>query len=165
MLSSRRHSLWNDPNYPHFITAVTQDRKKIFSDDACARFLIDQWKFYAERYSVELIAGVVMPDHFHVIIWPHGEKTFSDFMHGVKGYFARWYGEELVRRGVGAPSMSEKLRTPKIWQDSFFDYLIPTDEKLNEKIEYVLQNPIEEGLVTVWKEYPYIFLSQEYRIE
>lgn len=67
---------------------------------------MDQWKFYSELYRVELIAGIVMPDHFHLIIWPRGEKTFSDFMHGVKGYFAKWYGEELVRRGMGAPPIS-----------------------------------------------------------
>ena len=128
-------------------------------------FLIDEWRFYANLYNVELIAGVVMPIHFHLIIWPHCEKTFSDFVHGVKGYFAKWYGEELIRRGTVAPPMEGKSYIPKIWQDSFFDYVIPTDEKLNEKIEYILQNPIEEGFVTDWHEYPYIFLSEEYRAE
>lgn len=164
MLSDRRHSLWTDLNHPHFITAVTKERERIFSDDTCAKFMIDQWKFYAERYKIELIAGVVMPDHFHLIIWPRGEKTFSDFMHGVKGYFAKWYGEKLVRRGMGAPPMEGKVKIPKIWQDSFFDYVIPTDEKLNEKIEYILYNPVEDNLVADWRDYPYIFLSEEYRV-
>ncbi len=183
MKSDRRHSLWTDLNHPHFVTAVTKDREKIFSDDACAKFLIDQWKFYSERYNVELIAGVVMPDHFHLIIWPRGEKTFSDFMHGVKGYFAKWYGEECMRRGVGASPIdsetephinrqgshalpvSGKVHVPKIWQDSFFDYVIPNEEKLNEKIEYILHNPVEDNLVADWRDYPYIFLSEEYQIE
>lgn len=197
MHSDRRHSLWTDLNHPHFITAVTKDREKIFSDDTCAKFMVDQWKFYADRYKIELIAGVVMPDHFHLIIWPRGEKTFSDFMHGVKGYFVKWYGEELVRRGMGAspmdmkevvvvreadpgresdcslghrrgshaPPVDARARTPKIWQDSFFDYVIPTDEKLNEKIEYILHNPVEDNLVADWHDYPYIFLSEEYQVE
>ena len=165
MKSDRRHSLWTDLNCPHFITAVTKDRVKIFADIVCAKSLIDEWKFYAKLYDVELIAGVVMPDHFHIIIWPKGKKTFSDFMHGVKGYFAKWYGEELIRRGTVAPPMDGKSYISKIWQDSFFDYVVPTDEKLNEKIEYILQNPIEEGFVTDWHEYPYIFLSEGYRAE
>ena len=123
-----------------------------------------------------------MPDHFHIIIWPRGEKTFSDFMHGVKGHFAKWYGEEMYRRGVGAPpirgssNVSDvgsrdfdasivRIRTPKIWQDSFFDYVIPTDEKLNEKIEYILHNPVEDNLVADWRDYPYIILSDQYRVD
>ncbi len=165
MKSDRRHALWTDLDYPHFITAVTKDRKKIFSDGVCAKFLIDEWKFYAKLYDIEVIAGVVMPDHFHLIIWPRGEKTFSDFMHGVKGYFSKWYGEELVRRGLVAPPIETKTQTLKIWQDSFFDYVVPSDEKLNEKIEYILQNPIEEGLAADWYKYPYIFLGEEYRAE
>ncbi|MFA6018051.1 MAG: transposase [Patescibacteria group bacterium] len=191
MKSVRSHSLWTDLGHPHFITAVTKDRLKIFSDDVCAKFLIDEWKFYSDLYNVELLAGIVMPDHFHIIIWSKGERTFSDFMHGVKGHFAKWYGEELVKRGMGAPPMGRTTEriggrsidsgtlenhrrgshapliernvfTPKIWQDSFFDYVIPTDEKLNEKIEYILHNPIEDNLVANWCDYPYIFLSDKY---
>lgn len=180
MRSLRRHAAWNELNYPHFITAVTKDRVKLFADENCAKSLIDQWRFYSHRYDIEFIAGVVMSDHFHVIIWPKGDRTCSDFMHGVKGYFARWYGKEIgnterdreQERGVGAPPIVEgaeigavlqKGYTPKIWQDSYFDFVIPDEDKLNEKVLYILENPVEDNLVADWRDYPHILVNEEYK--
>jgi len=40
-----------------------------------------------------------------------------------------------------------------VWQDESFDHVLPSAEKLEDRIEYVLQNPVRRGLVKNWKDY------------
>lgn len=190
MRSPRTHALWTELNYPHFVTSVTKDRACIFADAESAKMLLTEMRFYAEKYDVLLIAAVVMPDHFHAIIWPQGKKTFSDYMRGVKGYMAKWYGDREVKRGTVTPPIkredsdsdgldgadrralidrrghrtppSAKSYIPKIWQDSFFDYVITDDTKLEEKIWYIIRNPVEEKLVAENEIFPYLIIHPEY---
>lgn len=84
MRSDRRHQLWVDENYPHFITTVTHRRQNVFTDPACASALVDEIHWYEHAYDVLVIAFVVMPDHVHMIIWPKGNRTFIDFMRSIK---------------------------------------------------------------------------------
>ncbi len=207
MRSPRTHALWTDLNYPHFITSTTYRRQNFFTDVACASAVIDELRWYEHAYKVTVIAAVVMPDHLHVIIWPQGTRTFSDFMRSVKSRCANRVGEIMTRRGMGPPPIgdttiawiedrteraigaenigtvenatddkndhdrrgshpppneSEKRFVPKIWQDSFFDYVITTEEKLAEKIWYIIRNPVEDNLVADGGVYPYLFVHQDF---
>ncbi len=189
MRSPRYHALFVHEDTPHYVTSVTHGRAEIFRDEVCARKLLEELHFYADRFKVELIAAVVMPDHFHAIIWPQTkEKTFSDYMHGVKSYFARWYADESARRGAVAPPIIQgsssdqrsSVNEPsyrrgdsappsrdikKIWQDSFFDYLILNERKLEEKILYIMENPVEDGLAARPRDYPYLYVNPDYRVD
>ena len=116
-----------------------------------------------------------MPDHLHCMIWPQGEKTFSDFMRGVKSYSGKKILEELDRRGVGTPPIGVPLfdhrrgpltpplsHTPpvrKIWQDSFFTYFIDSIFKLEEKLEYIKQNPVKAGLISTSETYKWLYVN------
>ena len=129
---------------------MTKERKPIFKDNNAATILAEEFVFYSEEYNVELISYVIMHDHFHCVIWPQGKYSFSDFMRGVKGHFSKKYSEHIQRRGAGTPPI-----TYDIWQTSFFDYLITSEHKLEEKIQYIMWNPVKEGFVSKPEEYPF----------
>lgn len=166
------HALWADLDYPHFVTTTIRNREKLFSDDCFARIAMEELHGYAERYCVVLIAAVVMPDHMHCIIQPKGMKTFSDYVRGVKSFSAKRINE--VRRGQGTPPIRKENicgtypsspmsdSTQPIWQDSFFDYVITTEEKLAEKIWYIIRNPVEDNLVAGGAVYPYLYVCNEF---
>ncbi len=109
MRSARTHALWTELNLPHFISSTTFNRLPLFIDEEAALMLIKELKYYSKQYNVLLIAAVVMPDHFHCIIWPQGTKTFSDYMKGVKGFMARWFSERELRRGTVTPPIEKLL--------------------------------------------------------
>lgn len=51
----------------YHVTARGDRREKIFSDDTDRQRLVDRLKSSVERYSVEIHAFVLMPNHFHLL--------------------------------------------------------------------------------------------------
>jgi len=84
-------------------------------------------KFY------ELIAVVIMPDHIHILLIPMEGYALSRIMKGVKGVSA--HKINLIRKTKG-----------NVWQDESYDRIIRDQEELNEKLNYMLNNPVKKGL-------------------
>ena len=82
-----------------------------------------------------------MPDHFH-LVGRLSKFPLADLMHTLKGYS----GNKIAQTGVNAP----------IWQAGYHDSVLKSDEDLNQRVRYVLQNPVRAGLVARTDEYPHI---------
>ncbi len=88
---------------------------------------------------------VVMPDHVHALISGEGNFKISPFVqiwkktssYRIRRFFERelQHYEQLCTQGC------------PIWQARFYDYNVESDEKRNEKIEYMHHNPVEARLV------------------
>ncbi len=99
---------------------------------------------------MDLHVALVMPDHFHAIFTPRVDPenltTFSvmQIMHAIKGASARAVNQALRRRG-------------QVWQAESFDHVLRSKERLQEKVDYVCQNPVRAGLVKDPKFYPWLW--------
>jgi REP element-mobilizing transposase RayT len=128
---------------PHFITFVTKLRWTLPEN---ARDIVLSCCCHDHRQKYELYVAVVMPDHVHLILTPlinqSAKEIFSliEIMRGIKGASARAINQLLGRHGP-------------VWQEESFDHVLRSSEGLDSKIEYVLQNPVRNGLVNSWQEY------------
>ncbi|MCI0376333.1 MAG: hypothetical protein L0215_01875, partial [Gemmataceae bacterium] len=57
-------------------------------------------------------------------------------MKSLKGFTARRCNQLLQKRGT-------------FWQDESYDHVVRNEEELRRSIEYIEQNPVKAGLVTV----------------
>ena len=80
-----------------------------------------------------LFAAVVMPDHVHVVLTPIKGYSLSRIMKGIKGVSAKKLNS--LRRTVGP-----------LWQNESFDRIIRDEHELQEKLRYMLNNPLKKGL-------------------
>ncbi len=94
-------------------------------------------KFYT------LIAAVVMPDHAHLLLTPKEEYSLSRIMKGIKGASARQVN--LRRKDTNVRS-TKRGTSGSIWQDESFDRIVRDQNELNEKLSYMLNNPVKRGL-------------------
>jgi len=122
------------PGHCYFITLVTRDRQRCFSDPFCARvaartFLGDD----LERHG-ETLAYVVMPDHVHWLLHLRGHLPEA-----VRLYKAK------VSVCIGRP----------IWQKGFHDHAVREEENLRQAARYLVANPLRAGLVEQVGDYPY----------
>ena len=131
---------------PVFVTFRTY-KQWILPDQIRARILEHCRHDHGSK--IELYAAVVMPDHVHMIFTPLLDDSgnpygLAEIMGGVKGASAHSVNKMLGRKG-------------SVWQDESFDHILRSNESLEEKVEYVCQNPVRKGIVESPDEYPWLW--------
>ena len=101
-----------------------------------------------DRRNYSLIAATVMPDHVHLLLRPDRGADLSQIMKGIKGVSARLLNTLRGQRG-------------SLWQDESWDRIVRDQAELDEKLAYMLDNPVRKGLTQDPREWPGFFLNQE----
>lgn len=96
-------------------------------------------------------AAVVMPDHVHLLLTPLRDAagnlySLVEILQGIKGASAHSVNRALVRSGP-------------VWQEESFDHVLRSVENFEEKVEYIRQNPVRRGLVTVPEDYSWLWVE------
>jgi putative transposase len=120
-------------NHVYFVTAKTLNNKPIFLNHVYAELFVKNLFHCRERYGFLLLGFVLMPDHFHALIMPKKCFTISSVVQKIKSLFA------YKLRDLGVKGT--------IWQKSFYDLGIYSEEKCRQKLDYIHANPVRKGLV------------------
>ena len=131
-----------EPGMAYFITSVTAGRKPLFLERLTCLFFLACLEYNKYVFSYKVYGFVVMPDHFHLAIQPSPDTTISQIMKHVKGNFARKYN--YIRKGKNS-----------IWQKSYYEKAIRGEAQLMNKIIYMHNNPIKDGLVEKPEDYEF----------
>ena len=131
----------NLSGYPSFITTKTLNNHPFFFDSSNAEFLVSSILFGCRNNWFDLVAFVVMPDHLHLITISKG-KNISQIMHSIKSFSSKEITKATLREG-------------SVWQPSFRDFTLWSEELVIEKINYIHNNPVRKGLVSDPKDYNY----------
>ncbi len=88
------------------------------------------------RWFCEII--LLMPDHLHMIVSLSRDVALAKTV----GAWKQWLGR---KHGI-------------LWQENFFDHRLRSDESADEKIRYILDNPVRAGLVKKPEDWPWGFV-------
>lgn len=64
---------WSNQNLPgalHFVTGNLLNRVPVFKEDDCCQAFLDVCGKLRKEWPAKLIAYVLMPDHFHLVVNP-----------------------------------------------------------------------------------------------
>jgi REP element-mobilizing transposase RayT len=134
------------------ITFSTRDRLALTPEARTA--VLDSLLFWkGKRY--ELYAACVMPDHVHFLIEPRPQPkneegapaeffTLSEILHTLKSYTAHKINKLLKRSGA-------------VWEAESFDRMIRSQDDLDEKFSYIIDNPRGEEIVGQDEDYPWVW--------
>ena len=75
------------PNAIVFITQVVDGRQPVFGNQMHHDLLLQTLRNVKQIHHFKMLAYVFLPDHFHLLIRPTDESTFSDIMHSFKRNF------------------------------------------------------------------------------
>ena len=137
----------------HFVSFSTHRRWQL---PAIGRDIVLQCAIHDHERKIDLYIAVVMPEHVHMIFNPlvDGEhkqvRSLADILNGIKGASAHKVNKVLDRKG-------------KLWQEESFDHVLRSSESLDQKVEYVRQNPVRRGLVSSPGEYPWLWVAPRFR--
>jgi len=154
----KRH---DEPGHTHFWTISCHRRLTFFWNDALKQVVVDGLQRLQRQFRVCLIGYVVMPEHVHVLVYPHrrgcDEPTpISTLLHAFKRHVA-YYGREALRtywRQHGCLWSEPLNRWARgefdkrvIWHKRGYDFNIDRHDTLLEKLDYCHKNPITRGFV------------------
>jgi REP element-mobilizing transposase RayT len=116
--------------------------------------------------SIDLDAAVVMPDHAHAVLRVIAPHRLSGVLLQIKGRSARQVNQLLSQGHRLKPvppqlvHQNHRLKPVSLWMDESFDHIVRHEAELEEKIEYVRQNPVRRGLVDKPEEYRWLFIKR-----
>jgi len=122
-----------------FVTLVTFNRKPILLENInlLRKSLINH------KYCYQIIAGVVLPDHMHLLIQNDKANDFPKIITSIKVSFSKHFrlnteqtDKQLIRREKG------------IWQRKYYDHIIRNEDDFNRHLDYIHYNPMKHYNIT-----------------
>ena len=86
---------------------------------------------------MRILAACVMPNHFHLVLWPRAGSDLSAYMRWLMNTHVRRYHEHYGTTGHG-----------HVYQGRFKNFVVQSDAHLYNVLRYVEANPVRANLVS-----------------
>ena len=154
------------PGQLQFITSSTYRRAALFFSDRFCRCFVQRLEEVRQEWHFLLIGWVLMPEHFHLLIKPEPADTTPLILKGLKEESAKriiralrqnlqhpWCRKTLTRLRL-PPTVHDQSRY-RLWQRRFYPFNVFSEDKIQEKLTYMHNNPIKRGLVSSPGDWPW----------
>jgi len=162
-------------NHLHYLTASTYRRARLFDSERFRRHFVQTLHQLRARLDFKILGYVLMPEHFHLLIWPGERADSSRIIQSLKERTAIFIVQNLRqnRQFPWCRRMLERLTLPptvhhdgpyRVWQRRFYDLNVWSEKKRREKLNYMHGNPVKRGLVTTpdlwpWSSFRFYYLE------
>jgi len=124
-------------------------KKRIFNDEDDFRLFTQLLGAATDRFAMRLLAYCVMPNHFHLVVWPSAGDAISAYMRWLTGTHAQHYHRAHDLTGTG-----------HLYQDRYRSVPVESDFHLLTVLRYVEANPLRAGLVSRAEHWQWSSLSE-----
>lgn len=147
-----RYKILTEGKHPYFITSSVVNWTPVFGNTAIANIVFESLAFLQKQKRLSLHAYVLMENHLHLIV---SADDLAKEMRNFKSFTARksidWYQEHNKQWILGQLREHRKHhktdQSYQFWQEGFHPKLIQTDVMLQNKLEYIHNNPVERGFI------------------
>jgi len=129
-------------NQVYLVTFTTHQRAPLFSDPDCAMSMARASNDRRLWTSSELLAWVLMPDHWHGLL-VLGERDYLPSL------------VQRLKANTGRHVRQVDARVGRVWGAGYHDRALRAEEQLLDAARYVVMNPVRAGMVTRVGDYPY----------
>ena len=148
-----------------YLLNARRSQEHPFRVKRAAQIVLERLKALDDRYYI-LHAACVMSNHLHLLIdfsiqvpedWD-GQKeipgycNLSEVMRRLKGGISFQINKECQRNGT-------------LWAAGYYDRNIRSAKHFRKVLAYIINNPVNAGLVEQWNEFPYTYLSEKLKNE
>lgn len=133
----------------YFVTTTAIKHLHLFKRDVIKRIILDSFHHLRATGKIKLFIFVVMPNHIHIIALFSNEYTISDMMRDFKKFTARqiyrqYQAEENIKILEMLRKEGQKVKQEyKVWEDGYDARDIFSTPFLQQKMDYIHQNPCQ----------------------
>ena len=117
-------------------------RRTVFHKDGDFTAFVRLLREAGERTSMRLLAYCLMPNHFHLTVWPRRDGDLSVYVGWLLTAHVRRYHQHYHSSG-------------HVWQGRFRAFPIQEDDHLLTVLRYIERNPVRAGLAPRAEDWPW----------
>lgn len=159
---------FHHPDGVYFVTSTITEWIDIFTRSDYCNVVLDSLKYCQKNKGLVIHAWCIMPNHIHMIISRNRKSTLSEIMRD----FKRYTSIEIVKTIENTNESRKKwiinifketagkikrVENYKVWHDGNHPVELDSNYLIEQKLEYIHENPVKAGFV--WEAEHYVYSS------
>lgn len=157
---------FNNPDGIYFETSTITGWVDLFTRFDYCQIILDSLKYCQENKGLVIHAWCIMPSHLHMIISRNGDPLLSEIIRD----FKRFTSVEIIKTikninesrknwmlelfSVAADKIN-RVEKYKVWQDGNHPVELDSNVILDQRLDYIHENPVKAGFVWLAEQYVY----------
>ncbi|MBT1700690.1 transposase [Fulvivirgaceae bacterium PWU4] len=156
-----------DQDSPYFITFAVVEWVDVFTRQLYRDILLDSLRYCQKEKGLVVYAWCLMSNHIHMIVGRSAENKIEEIIRDFKKFTSvhicraieqneresrRSWMLDIFRREANDSRKHEKY---KFWQNEYHAVELFYNEMIDQKLDYVHNNPVEAGIVENAEDYLY----------
>jgi REP element-mobilizing transposase RayT len=162
-----RNYKFHNPEGVYFVSFAVVEWIDVFARNEYKDILLESLGFCQKNKGLEIFAWCIMTNHMHLVFRSVGENKPEDLL----GDFKRFTSNAIVQAIIDNPKESRKdwlleqftkaatqstnVKHHQFWRHDNKPIELWSNKVITEKINYIHNNPVEEGLVFKPEDYFY----------
>jgi REP element-mobilizing transposase RayT len=156
---SRKYKFHN-PFGVYFVTFAVQGWVDVFTRNEYKNILVDNLAWCQKNKGLELFAWCIMTNHLHLIARAEEGHLLSDILRDYKKFTSKAVLKAIAEnpgesRKEWLVKQFETLEGNRFWRADNQPVELWSNAVIAQKLNYIHQNPVEEGLVFRAEDYVY----------
>jgi putative transposase len=163
---SRKYKI-RDQDKLYFVTFTVIQWLDVFSRRHYRDIFLDSLRYCQKNKGLEICAYCIMTSHIHLIIGRHGEAALEGIIRDIKKYTSvkiieairdnpqESRRELLLWHFERAGTHNSNNSKYQFWQQHSHPVELATNEMIDQRLDYVHNNPVEAGIVLSPEHYLY----------
>ncbi len=146
------------PNDRHFLTFTVVEWLDVFTRLAHRKVLVDSMNYCVKNKGLVINAWVVMSNHMHLVAYAEEGKKLGDLVRDFKSYTSKAVRDSIIAgpesrqvwlldKMAFMARKTQRTENFKLWKDGSHAMDIVSADTLHQKIDYIHDNPVRNGLV------------------
>lgn len=156
---SRKYKFHN-PEGVYFISFAVQEWVDVFTRNEYKNILVENLKYCQNQKGLEIFAWCIMTNHVHLVIRAKDGFRLSDILRDFKKFTSKAVLKAIAENNLESRKdwLLNQFKTPegfRFWRADNRPIELWSNAVIDQKINYLHQNPVEEGLVFKAEDYVY----------
>ncbi len=141
----------HETHHAHFITATIVEWLPVFASAGCCDVVVRSLEFCREKKALKVYGWVILDTHLHAVV---AAPELAAVLRDLKSFTTRELLAQVERGGRDwllnqrrYYRAAHKATKHQVWQEGSHPQSIMSDAMMEQKVEYLHNNPVKRGLV------------------
>ncbi|MBT3301454.1 MAG: transposase [Bacteroidetes bacterium] len=157
---------FHNPDGIYFVTSTIVEWVPLFLKKKMCDIILNSLKFCQQEKGLVIHAWCIMPNHIHLIISRKGTYFLSDILRDFKRFTSIKIAKEIESSNSDKDQKAlkvfskraeelKRIKKYKIWQDGNHPVELYTNKMLDDRLNYLHENPVKSSLMSIAEDYAY----------